>query len=110
LIAGGLWRCACVVVQEARQELDQLVAFGLDQLVAFGLGQWGEQVVLDGGDEFVELSQVAAAGSAGGRVWPGDPWCRSVGRLGGGPGANKGDPPRLRWSHSGDSNPLRSSH
>jgi hypothetical protein len=42
-----------VVVQQARQEPDQLVAFGL--------GQWGEQVVLDGGDEFVELSQVAAA-------------------------------------------------
>jgi hypothetical protein len=53
LIAGGLRRCACVVIQEARQELDQLVAFGL--------GQWREQVVLDGGDELVELSQVAAA-------------------------------------------------
>jgi hypothetical protein len=37
-----LWRCLCVVVQEARQEPNQLVAFGL--------GQWREQVVLDGGD------------------------------------------------------------
>jgi len=52
-LAGGLWRCSCVVVQEARQEPDQLVAFGL--------GQWREQVVLDGGDAFVEPSQVAAA-------------------------------------------------
>src|SRR6266508_5556782 len=92
LIAAGLWRRPCVVVQEARQEPDQLVAFGL--------GQWREQVVLDGGDQFVELSQVAAAvwghgddvaasvsgiggafdegsaGAAGGRVWPGHPWCR----------------------------------
>jgi len=42
LIAGGWWRCPCVVVLEACQEPDQLVAFGL--------GQWGEQVVLDGAD------------------------------------------------------------
>src|SRR6266536_5644938 len=70
LIAAGLWRRPCVVVQEARQEPDQLVAFGL--------GQWREQVVLDGGDQFVELSQVAAAVRG-----DGDDVAAAVGGIGG---------------------------
>jgi hypothetical protein len=41
-IAGGVWCCPRVVVQEARQDAGELVAFGL--------GQWREQVVLDGGE------------------------------------------------------------
>jgi hypothetical protein len=48
LVAGGVWRCRCVVVQQARQEPDQLVAFGL--------GRGASRSSWDGGDELVELS------------------------------------------------------
>jgi hypothetical protein len=48
-----------VVIQETRQEPGQLVAFGL--------AQWREQLILDGGEQFVEPFYLPAAAGGLGR-------------------------------------------
>ena len=84
LAAGGVRRCWCVVAQQARQEPDQLVAFGAGSTAPAGRPGWWH--------ELVELSQVAAAARG-----DGDDVAAAVGGIGAG-------------QHAGDTTTRESAH